>query len=174
MPDLDHLTIEDAADLLYAAAVKLSETAAGDGIRDLEPQHALLVLDRLRAAVWHARTVDDALVAHCYQHGPRGDSLVDGIGAVFIGRTAARPRWDERATLQHVLDAKVDDYCREHQGEFPTPETVLAWFLEVASISYFRKTALRELGVPIDEVYSSEPGRPKVQLPGGRYDRATD
>lgn len=165
--DLDSLTVEEAVDLLHAAAEKLGEAAHGDGITDLEPQHALLVLDRLRSALWHARTVDDALVAHAYAHAPRGRHVYDGIGEVYVGRSDSRPRWDDRGALQLVLDAKVDDYCREHQGEFPPPEVVVSWVLEVASIGYFRKTALKALGIPLDEVYSSEPGRPKVQLPGG-------
>lgn len=168
MTDLDALTIEQAADLLHAAAEKLGETAHGAGIDDLEPEDAMIVLDRIRSALWHAGTVTDALVAHIYTHGTRGRQIVDGIGAVYVGRTDSRPRWDERGALQYVLDAKLAEYCPAHGGELPNPETVVAWVLEVAGISYFRKGVLNELGVPIDEVFTSERGRPKVDLPA-RY-----
>jgi hypothetical protein len=165
--DLDALTVEQAVDLLHAATEKLGEVAAGDALTDLEPEHAMIVLDRLRSAVWHARTVDDALVRHIYDHAPKGHQVVDGVGAVHVGRSAARPRWDEQGALQYVLDAKLETYCTANGGELPNPETVIRWVLEVASIGYFRKGALRALGVPLDEVFTSEPGRPKVDLPGG-------
>jgi hypothetical protein len=152
------VTLEQAADLLYAAAELL--TTAPPPIDQLDVDEATRLLSRIRDAVDVVRKVDSLLCARLIRDR-WGAHEVEGIGVVRYRRTSVKDRWDERGAAFAVLEARM----RERGGELPDPAEVVEWLLEAASIGYYRKTALRAMQIDPGDYFHSEPGNPAVDLP---------
>lgn len=150
-----------------AVMVRAFAMAAGDlhlhddRLEDYGPEGALALLTVLRAAVKRAGIMDALLVKYIYDHGQRGESLVDGIGRVHVHRRDAKVRWDERGTAHAIIDHHMEDLG----GETPDPYVVLDWLLEAASVGYYRVTALRPLGIDPEEYRHKEKGSIAVDVP---------
>jgi hypothetical protein len=159
--DLDDVQLEQAAELLNAAAELL--TTAPPPISELDPDEATRILARIRDAGDTVGKIDALLCAHLV--GQRwGELEVDGLGVVKYRRTEKRERWDERGAAYAVLETKM----AERGGELPDPRDVVDWLLEAASVGYFRKTALRSMGIDPGDYHHSERGNPAVDLPKRR------
>ena len=122
---------------------------------------ALTILAVLRAGIRRAQELDALLVKHIYDHGQRGEQLVDGIGRVHVHRRDAKVKWDERGTAMAV----VDWHMKQLGGEQPDPYVVVDWLLEAASVGYYRVTALRPLGIDPEDYRHKEKGTIAVDVP---------
>lgn len=158
----DTASIGDAVAVVGAAADLLNRSAMSAAITPLTSTEGLHLLDSLRDSIETLRKIDAALTQHIYLRSEHGPVEVDGIGVVHVYRSRDGVKWDERGAVQAVLDARME----ETGGEVPSDPWVIAeWLLEAGSFGYFRKTALRSIGIDPSGLLESTPGRAKVDLP---------
>lgn len=153
-PVLDPDLIHRLARLLYAAETIGSvpdDMAADDGLR---------ALGVLRSALSALRDLDAALVRHIYVNGEHGDVQVEGLPVAKVTRARDRKAWEHRPLAQAVLDA----HLTERGFEQPDPWEAITWVLDAAGVSYWKVTALRELGIDADQYCETTPGKPQVQF----------
>lgn len=163
MADLDGLDVEQALDLLLAAADVLQHAAAGTGTTGLDPEETLHRLRQMQRLDFLLGTVRSELTRHAYQTGRRGKRLIEGLGMVDVHRSDSRRRWDERGVAQAVIDVKM---AEEHpDGTMPPPWEVVSWLLEAGAMDRFRTTVLRAWGLDPDEFSEYVKGKPAVSLP---------
>jgi hypothetical protein len=132
-----------------------------DGPTDYDETAVLALLGILRASVRQALKLDALLVDHLHDHGTWGERIVEGIGPVRTYRRPKNTRWDERGTAYAVLAKHME----ETGGEVPDPGVVIDWLLEAAAVDYYRVTALRALGIDVDEFRHQEKGTRAVDVP---------
>lgn len=150
-----------------ASAITVFAQAAGDLHRisddpdEYDPDAALVLLRVLRAAVRRAGMMDALIVKHLYDHGPRGERIVDGVGRAFVHRRDAKVKWDERGTASAVVDAKMAERGYEVPDD---PMEVVTWLLEAASVGYYRVTALKAMGIDPDDFRHREKGTIAVDI----------
>lgn len=160
-------TGEDPAEMqvvvtMFAMAAGDLIAAVSDGPEDYDEQGLMAMLGILRAAVRRAGLLDAMIVKHLWDHHPHGLHHLPDLGEVRTYRRDARVKWDERGTGEAIIDAKME----ERGGVLPDdPREVLTWLLEGASIGYYRKTALRALGIDPQDFYTSEKGTLAVDVP---------
>lgn len=81
-----------------------------------------------------------------------------GIGMVEVRRSKDRKAWQHDRVQSDWLNAITVD------GEYLDPAQVRDAFLSVASISGYKVTGLRELGLDPDDYCDSTPGAPRVVI----------
>lgn len=156
---LADVSVGQAADLLVAAAELL--TTAPPSLDELDADEATRLLARIREGVSIAKAFDTLICTRLIRER-WGEQEVEGIGIVKYRRTAKSDRWDERGAAFAVVAAKME----ERGGVVPDdPAEVVDWLLEAASVGYFRKTALRTMGIDPADFHHSERGNPAVDLP---------
>lgn len=157
---------EDAVAWLRSAADAVNVAAFGYNPPDW--RDALRLLDDLRKALRILGQVDANLSRWLYLNGEHGQHQhVDGISGEFaIGRRRSKENW--------AGDDGVRDYvakCIEAiGGEYPDPDQVVEWVLEVVpslTSAGLRKTPLRDKGLDPANYVTSEPGTIYVDLPRG-------
>jgi len=147
---------------VFAAAGEAVNAAGLRGVPATDWVDAIRLLSRLRDGFTEAGFVQSSLTTHVYLTGEHGDQTIDGIGRVKIARGRGRQKWDERGTIQAVIDAKMEQRGYEVPDD---PWDVVEWILESASVGYFRVTPLRALGIEPDAFCESLPGKVGVSLP---------
>lgn len=157
-------TPEDAVAWLRSAAAALDTALAGYGPK--EWRDALRLLADLRKVTDRLGKMDDTLVRWLYLHGEHGQHQhIDGIAGEFgIGRRREKERWDGEAGVRDYVAACIEGIG----GEYPDPEQVVEWVLEVVpslTSGGLRKTPLREKGMDPADYCTSEPGSLYVSLP---------
>jgi hypothetical protein len=133
-----------------------------DPWEDYDETALLAMLGILRASVRRAALLDDLLVAHLHKHHPWGKRIVDGIGEVNTRRREAKVHWDTYGTAEAVVEAVM----AEREGTLPDdPMEPVRWVLEAAAIDYYRKGALRDLGLDPGDYFTKEKGTLAVDVP---------
>jgi hypothetical protein len=96
----------------------------------------------------------------------RNTITVDGIGEVTVRQGAARKAWDHDQLLRVVLARSRDERIVDPEtGEAEDlAEATLRVLTECAHIDYWRKGALSERGLDVDEFCETTAGRPRVVI----------
>lgn len=160
-PDEEVLGPPELVALCQSAANRLNEGLQGYNPDDWTD--AVRLLAALRGVIEVLRTLDTSLVRWLYLHGEHGIHLrVDGIaGDVSITRGRAKEQWAGEAAVNDYVGARI----RENGGEYPDPEQVVRWVLDVLPASKCRVTPIRDAGLDVDDYRTSLPGTLQVGLP---------
>lgn len=141
---------------LNAAAALVAEADLS-----LDPEDSLRILHALRKATAILADVDAALVQRIYLAGEHGDVRVEGLPAARVQRGRERKSWDTRGAVLDYLGARLADVVDIEPGH---ATRVANMILDVAGVSYCKVTALRDVGLSIDDYCESQPGKISVQF----------
>lgn len=167
-PTTDAETGVDAAATVRAALDDVMDAlevlnAAATHVQDLDLTQSVSILKDLRRVVVELRLIDDAYLTRRvsellrYVNGP---VEVEGVAAVEIARSKNRRAWQHDALIRDWLDA----HMIATGGEVCDPADLLTAFRKAAQISGWKVTAMREMGLDVDDYCDSSPGVAQVRF----------
>ncbi len=156
--------IEECVALLEETAVDLNRVVTLNAGHDFDEVAELL--DRLNVAIDAIAVSRDSVAKQVWElRGDRygGNVTHPTLGVLDMRYGARKVSWDHETTIQRLIEAHME----ETGGEVPSdPAEVIRWVTAAASIGYWRKGALAELGIDADgeDLVHSERGDPKVKV----------
>lgn len=124
-------------------------------------EEATHLLVALRSLITRARAVEDNLTRHIAARMPTTPTAVDGVGLVQVRKGQLRKAWHSDELTRDVIRSHME----RRGGEVPSdPYEVVRWVLDAAAIGYWRKSALTDLGLDVDDYCDTTPGRKSIQI----------
>lgn len=154
---------------MTAAAITLTEeglTLSYDSAEPTDLDEVAADLRDLRAAIDALRSWEVVLTDFLSDALGRNDMEVPGVGRVEVKRGANRKAWDHDALRRLVIAKGRDERAVSVDGEVleSEGEAVGRALMECAHVDYWRKGALADRGVDIDEFCEVSPGRVSVVI----------
>ena len=171
-PDAAPPTVNDAetrlhTDLIDEALLNLEDAIRGLnvallGMPSLDFDTAAEMLAREDTARAALAVIHESMTLHTWKaRGDRyGDVVHPTLGTIGVRRGKNRKEWQHDALAGAVVDAHMD----ATGGELPDPDTVRTWITDAAGISYWKVTALKELGIEVEDYCATLPGKPGVSI----------
>lgn len=158
-----------AAELLNAALIDfttqvdtLNRRAADlDAIHVQEKAYSLKLLREQFTILRQIEAgLERSIAADFKGNGWRDPHELPGVGIVEVRRSTERRAWQHDRVRSDWLNA----YLTTLEGEIPDPAEIRDAFLKVASVSQYKVTGLRQLGLDAENYCESSPGTPRVVL----------
>lgn len=161
-----------AADRVHAALGELRTAvdALNRGVGDVESttvEEAAAALAELRDLISPLRQCEAGLerwIAQCFR--AEGWDLTHelvGVGMVEVRRSTQRRAWDHEAVRRDWVNAWLLKFAEE-SNEGPDVYDAIDACMGIASVSGYKVTWMRQLGMDPDDYCESSPGAPRVVL----------
>lgn len=152
-----------------AAAITLTEeglTLSFDSAAPADLDQAASDLRDLRATIDALRSWEGVLSEFLSDALGRNEIDVDGVGRVGVKRGANRKAFDHDALRRLIIAKGRDERAVSVDGEVleSEGEAVGRALMECAHVDYWRKGALADRGVDLDEFCEVSPGRVSVVI----------
>jgi hypothetical protein len=158
------------AGLDVASALRLLDLAAREvnrAVGDIESttvEESAQILGDVRAHIAVLRQCEAGIerwIATCFrEEGWRDPVELPGIGMVEVRRSTTRRAWDHEGLRARWLN----DYVTANGGEVVDPAQIRDALFDVVSVSGWKVTGLKALGIDANDFCQSEPGTPRVVL----------